>query len=317
MLTYQDYLNHARRYEGSEGGSEPMSEARWNALDDKAKWGMVDNSLSLTPDDPRYAGLKKQVGGEPDRIIHISTAPLADGDLGDPSRQVKGEGWFAHSEDNQTPEYQDRIGLSGNILNMFLATAAAIAGGAALSGAFGAPATSALGAAPGQGFGTIGYQGAAGIAEAATGATAAATPTSPSSPPPASTPAPSTPPPAAAPTATGAPVVDSVAAVPGTNNGIINNAIAQGRNAVSAASGWYNNLSPASRLILGNVVSHGANALISANAQRNAQEAADEREEEQRQDRIRRGSVPDFSHAFKPRKPGIIDGLRIPRPGGS
>lgn len=57
--------------------------------------------------------------------------------------------------------------------------------------------------------------------------------------------------------------------------------------------------------------------MMQALAAKNAQEDAEERENRMREDRTRRGSVPDFSSAFKPRKPGIIDGLRIPRPGGS
>lgn len=115
-----------------------------------------------------------------------------------------------------------------------------------------------------------------------------------------------------------APVVDSVAAVPGTNNGIINNALMQGRTALNTAGQWYRGLSPASRFILGQAVSQGANALIGASAQREAQQAANEREDQEREDRRRRTAIPDFSGAFKPRgnsKTGIIDGLR--RPGGS
>jgi hypothetical protein len=343
VLAYRDYLNHAQSQQGSEGTNEAMSEERWNALDDDAKWNLLGGNIGIGPDDPRYAELKKQVGGEANRVIQISRKPVADGDLVDPARQVKGEGWTAHSEDNQTPEYQDRIGMSGNALKMFLLTAAAITGAAAMAGAFSAPATSALGAAPGQGFGTLGYQGAAGIAEAgATGATSAASNNLTGGDLPAGTEAPNAYSPNADPTAfhepignapstpsgpspaapggtqPPAPVTNSAPPVPGTNNGIINNALAQGRSVVNAGSQWYNGLSPASRLILGQAVGQGVSALMGASAQREAQQAAEEREEQEREDRRRRTAIPDFSGAFKPRgnsKTGIIDGLR--RPGGS
>lgn len=85
----------------------------------------------------------------------------------------------------------------------------------------------------------------------------------------------------------------------------------------TSALSWWKNLSPAAQQILAQGFAGGAAGMMQALAAKNAQEDAEERENRMREDRTRRGSVPDFSSAFKPRKPGIIDGLRIPRPGGS
>lgn len=75
-----------------------------------------------------------------------------------------------------------------------------------------------------------------------------------------------------------APVSNSTPPVPGTSptagNGLINSATSN--NPFS----WYNNLSPASRMIVGNAASLGARAALQGIAQRNAQAAA--REQQQR-----------------------------------
>lgn len=175
MISYQDYLNYARNQQGSEGTNDLMSMERWGALNPDQQWGLLGGNFGLTPEDSRYGDLKQQVGGEANRVIQVGRNPIADSDLVNPSQQVRGNGWSAHSEDNQTPDYQDRIGMSGDILKMFLATGAGITGLAGMMGAFGAPFTSAMGAAPGQGFGTLGYNGAAGILDGAGALGASAT----------------------------------------------------------------------------------------------------------------------------------------------
>ena len=85
-------------------------------------------------------------------------------------------------------------------------------------------------------------------------------------------------------------------------------------NTISSVSNWYSGLSPASRMILNTAVSTGASALAQGAAQREQQRFIQEQQDEQEADRIRRGRIPDFSGAFKPRsttpQPGIIGSRR-------
>ena len=79
-------------------------------------------------------------------------------------------------------------------------------------------------------------------------------------------------------------------AAPSSGNGIIDGA----RNLWNGATQWYNGLSPASRFVLGQAASTGASALLQGNAQRNAQQYAEQQEQRARDDRARRGSVSAF-----------------------
>ena len=76
----------------------------------------------------------------------------------------------------------------------------------------------------------------------------------------------------------------------------------------TSALSWWKNLSPAAQQILAQGFAGGAAGMMQALAAKNAQEDAEERENRMREDRTRRGAVPDFSSAFKPR--GIIDRAR-------
>lgn len=72
---------------------------------------------------------------------------------------------------------------------------------------------------------------------------------------------------------------------------------------VNPASAWFSSLSPAAQQILAQSVAGGAAGMMQALSAKNAAEDAEAREERAREDRRRRGSVPDFSS-------GIIDRVR-------
>lgn len=86
--------------------------------------------------------------------------------------------------------------------------------------------------------------------------------------------------------------------VEASTSGIVNSA---NPGLVQQAWDGYNSLSPASRAIVNAGISGVANAALQGNAQRNAQQAQEEAEERQREDRVRRGSIPAFGSAFTPR----------------
>lgn len=88
-------------------------------------------------------------------------------------------------------------------------------------------------------------------------------------------------------------------------------------NLFSRVGDWYGNLSPMSRTILGLGVSQAASAALAARAQHNAQDFQQQQIDQQNADRIRRGSLPAFGGAFRPKNPatpkstvGIIDSRR-------
>jgi hypothetical protein len=118
--------------------------------------------------------------------------------------------------------------------------------------------------------------------------------------------APTTPAAPATPTAPAAPAAPTPA-TPATPPGVIDSATT---NPLSRVGSWYNSLSPAARLVLSTGVSAAAQAALGANAQRHAQEAAAQQEEQQRQDHIRRGFIPAFGSAFTPKTAGIINSRR-------
>lgn len=61
------------------------------------------------------------------------------------------------------------------------------------------------------------------------------------------------------------------------------------------AVSWWQGLSPGAQQILAQGFSGGAAGMMQALAAKSAQEDAEKRDERQREDRVRRGSVPDFS----------------------
>jgi hypothetical protein len=112
-LTYQDYLRSLPQ--GSEsGGTGAMPEEQWNALSPSGKVQSIVGGLQLRPDDPRYAGLKALVGGEAGRGIQINPGAFDPANknnhgttlLKDPKAIYQGDGFYATSEDNATPEAQ-------------------------------------------------------------------------------------------------------------------------------------------------------------------------------------------------------------------
>jgi hypothetical protein len=67
---------------------------------------------------------------------------------------------------------------------------------------------------------------------------------------------------------------------------------------INSAAGWFQGLSPGAQQILAGSVAGGAAGVMQALAAKNAQEDAVEREQRTRDDRVRRGAVPDFSSGF-------------------
>lgn len=85
----------------------------------------------------------------------------------------------------------------------------------------------------------------------------------------------------------------------------------------SRLGNWWDGLTPTSQRILGLGASQLAGSAFQANAQRNNQEFQREQANQAEQDRIRRGQIPSFGSAFKPKNPatpkstvGIIDSRR-------
>ena len=76
---------------------------------------------------------------------------------------------------------------------------------------------------------------------------------------------------------------------------------------INNAAGWFSGLSAPAQEVLARGFAGGAAGLMQALAMKNASEDAEERENRAREDRIRRGSVPDFSSAFSK---GVIDSKR-------
>ena len=344
ILGYQDYLRYytaaTQSSEGNfdVGGDGPkLTEDQWDALPPEEQWSRVNGgTLAIYPEDPRYDELKAKVGGEPGREIWVRPTSMANM-LKDPSLEFKGEGFFAHSRDSQSPQYQESV-HPGDLRNEMIRNVAIVIGGGLAAGAMGAGGagasagggsmstsigggfgTGALGAGgTGASFGTA--FGAEGAALGATGSAggAAATPTIETPPPVETTPPPTTPtpttptqpPPGTPPPATPAPTTPPPATTPG--NGIINGV----RSGFNTASSWYNGLSPAGRAIVNAGISTGASAALGANAQRGASEEADRREEEERQNRIRRGTVGAYVNPYTPKPAGIIGSAYTPKPTG-
>lgn len=316
ILTYQDYF---RQHQGVDEGGSPtntaVDEATWSAMSPQEQWANVGGALRIANDDPRYAQLAgtKPEDGRPITIVGGSFDANSNSYQGvqvvkDPSRVVQGDGWFAYSDDNLTAEIQDHndVGFGGSGDDkwdwvkgaVFMATAGAAGGAFAGAGAAGGGAGFTAGGSAGIGAGASG----AITADVATGAitaggAAAAAPTvATTTPPPVEAPPPTTPAPA---TTTQPGIIDSV------------------RNGANQVGTWYNNLGPAGRAIVNQGVSAGASALLGANAQRDASEAADEREEQNRQDFVRRTTVKPYGpSAFTPKPAGIIGSAFTPKPGG-
>lgn len=333
-IPYAEYVRGGRWNESSEGGqgNQPMSEEQWNALSLEQQF-MNHQGDFIEADEADAAAFRERFGAaawkptdsgrpEDNRLIYSWSSPVEGnthewGDAAiDPSRVMQlPDGRWVTEASNIKGDYLAAQQARNDHSDMWaLAPLAIVALAYGLPpGLFEGAEVAAGGNLANLSAGEI-LSGTTGIAEGEAVGSALASASNTSLIP--SITAPEIGSLGATPTGGLAPVVNSVPAVPGTSPGIVDGAMRGARTVGS----WYNGLSPASRFILGQAVSHGANALAGASAQREAQEAADEREEQEREDRVRRGSVPDFSGAFKPKtntpKPGIIDGLRIPRPGG-
>lgn len=319
MLTYADYLPLFRAAQANPGGGEsgsgsaPMSEELWDTLTDDQKWDAVGNGLDLMPGDPKYDEVRDAIlaahPGSDVRSVMVSRAPGG----ADPAKTIQlPDGTYAWSVDNSVhPKDSDNWKLA-------LAGIGTVLGGAALYGGI-AGATAAPGYVDAIGSTVEGANAGASLTGPVTAAAPAAPGAFPTEPMPDWVNAPFNPgtpadinipgapaaPAAPAPVAPGAsgpaPVFDhsTIARTPG----LVDNALS----APGRAMGWYDSLSPASRLIVNAGLSTGAQAVLGARAQREAQRAADERQDRAEEDRRRRHQVPTYTPGFFQPK-GLIDG---------
>lgn len=141
-LTYDDYVQShpgdaTGGSEGGQGTSSLLSPDQWNNMSDTQKWDQVGNGIVLTPSDPRYADLAKQlgvtngrqiVGGPTDQSIPLDSANFVD-----PGRVVNQGRNFFTSDENLTPRAQEQ----GGVADWFwpVAFLAGVAGGALAGGA--------------------------------------------------------------------------------------------------------------------------------------------------------------------------------------
>jgi hypothetical protein len=172
-LTYQDYLNSLPS--NSESSSTPtpgMSEIEWNALPIEQRFKLIGNGgLVIGRNDPRYAELFAQTGGEEGRPLSISPGKFDPANqsrngegqivqaLKDPTHMFQGDGFWAHNPSEETPDAQKQGGMSDRQwalmaaalgLGAYGATAFAGAGGGAGAAGelVGPPASAALDFSP-------------------------------------------------------------------------------------------------------------------------------------------------------------------------
>lgn len=179
LLNYAAYRQTKEGWDESGGRTNTaVSEDAWNQMTQQQRlehWG--GGQLMVKPGDPGYEELAGQTKGEAGRNIFITLDAMGapkpgdqEGYLVDPTREFKGDGFYAHSEDNQTPGFQHKDDDTWDY-GKYLAVLALIMTGGAAGGAFGAGAGVA-GAEAGA-LGAMGTEGLAGAA-AAEGAAGAA-----------------------------------------------------------------------------------------------------------------------------------------------
>lgn len=79
--------------------------------------------------------------------------------------------------------------------------------------------------------------------------------------------------------------------------------------ALNSAATWFDKLTPNGKAILARGVAGGASALMQALSQQHALDFQKKRDEQAREDKMRRGQIPAFGeNAYQPK--GIIDGAR-------
>lgn len=98
--TYADYVN-------SLGRNPDMTEAQWNALSDADKMNVTGGSVQIRANDPRYADLAGQTGGEAGRNLYVTSGSRQDfhGGLVGPEANL-GNNLYAHNESSQSPALQ-------------------------------------------------------------------------------------------------------------------------------------------------------------------------------------------------------------------
>lgn len=157
-LSYQDYLNANPQLQGgSEAGSSSyMSQDAWSALSSADQWKNLGGGLSIDQNDPRYAAIAAQTGGDPSRGLYIRSGALTDTSIfNDPSKVYQGNGFYAFDPANQTAQEEARQnsgGLSDRawalaplmVLGGGLAAGALMDGGALSGGAAGADSSFGL-----------------------------------------------------------------------------------------------------------------------------------------------------------------------------
>lgn len=137
--TYQDYL---RLMTGGGGmGDGAMTAAQWAALDPRTRANTIGGGMVFDPNDPRYADLYRELGGEAGRnIIGVYGDPRTQPnfELTDPSKFYQSDGYSFYKTDNETPGMQRGEEQPWNYAAILAAALAPVAlgyGAEALAGA--------------------------------------------------------------------------------------------------------------------------------------------------------------------------------------
>lgn len=314
-LTYNDYLWGKPRDSGEAPDGQyvaPMSREEWDALDEDEQVRRLTQGFFISSRDSRWDAMAEAVG-ETDRRNNIYIGRQNDWNfdwMDDRDRYVDTDNGYRFSTSGNTSAQWDADNDFGIVQHGWLLPVAA-AGAAFLGGASMAAGGDVLAAGAGEGFGTGAIGAGTTDVGLGLGASEAGNIVAPGG---------GTTPPPVPGGGGGVPLVEvppnlpqipptTVGTTPLSPSPIINGS----RGVFDTALGWYNDLSPAARQIIGTGVGTGIQAGLGANAQREAQEEANRREQEQEEDRIRRGGVPAFGYAYTPRAPrstGIINGSR-------
>ncbi len=178
IFNYEAYRRTKEGWDEAGGRTNTaVSEDDWNRMTPQQRlqhWG--GGQLMLKPGDDGYDELAAQTRGEPGRNIFLTLDAQGtpkpgdqEGYLVDPGREFKGDGFFAHSEDNQTPGFQHKDDDTWDY-GKYAAVLALIMSGGAAAGAFGAAGAGVAGAEAAALGAEAGSLGAAGGFDAAAAA---------------------------------------------------------------------------------------------------------------------------------------------------
>jgi hypothetical protein len=103
----------------SQSAYPPVPESRRRSFDQSEGGGSgwIDDGQYATPGDPNYDEWARLTGAEPGRVVRFGKG-LGDEDMArrfvDPSKVIKGDGWYAYADNNETP-WQQAQGEAGGL----------------------------------------------------------------------------------------------------------------------------------------------------------------------------------------------------------